>query len=66
MKFVFRLFTCFSQNTISTTTTTTFLVIVQLDAQIPFNVFIYLYFSTCFEHVMLIIRRNRLYQYSFW
>ena len=31
----------------------------------PFQ-YIYLYFSTCFEHVMLIIRRNRLYQYSFW
>ena len=43
-----------------------FLVIVQLDAQILFNVFIYLLFSTCFEHVMLIIRRNKLYQYSFW
>ena len=43
-----------------------FLVIVQLEAQILFNVFIYLYFSTCFEHVMLIIRRNKLYQYSFW
>ena len=30
-----------------------FLVIAQLDAQILFHVFIYLYFSTCFEHVML-------------
>ena len=39
-----------------------FLVIVQPDAQILFNVFIYLQFSTCFEHVMLIIRRNKLYQ----
>ena len=27
--------------------------------------YIYLLFSTCFEHVMLIIRRNKLYQYSF-
>jgi len=31
-----------------------------------FNVFIYLEFSACFEHVRLIIWRNRLYQYSFW
>ena len=43
-----------------------FLTIVQLDAQILFNVFIYLWFSACFEHVMLIIRRNKMYQYSFW
>ena len=43
-----------------------FLVIVQLDAQISFNVFIYLQFSICFEHVMLIIRRNKLFQYSYW
>jgi len=27
---------------------------------------IYLYSSTCCEHVMLIIRRNKFYQYSFW
>jgi len=38
---------------------------VQLDAQIPFNVFIYLQLSACFEHVVLIIRRGKLYQYSF-
>ena len=28
--------------------------------------YIYSYSSTCFESVMLIIRRNRLYQCSFW
>jgi hypothetical protein len=38
-----------------------FLVNDQLDTQIPFNVFIYLQLSTCFEHVMLIIRRDKLY-----
>jgi hypothetical protein len=32
----------------------------QLDAPIPFNIFIYFQLSTCFEHVVLIIRRDQI------
>jgi len=31
-----------------------------------FSVFISIYNSTCFEHTVLIIRRDKLYQYSLW
>jgi len=29
-------------------------------------VYFYLWLSTCFEHFVLIIRRDKLYQYCFW
>ena len=39
----------------------------QHDAQILFLcISFYLYLSTCFEHIVLIIRRDKLYQYSLW
>jgi hypothetical protein len=37
-----------------------FLANNQLDASIPFNVYIYFQLSTCFEHVVLIIRRDQI------
>jgi hypothetical protein len=36
----------------------------QRDAQILFHIFISIYNSTCFEHIVLIIRRDKFYQYS--
>jgi len=36
----------------------------QRDTQIPFCIFIY--DSTYFEHIVLIIRRDKLYQYNLW
>ena len=44
------------------------LVSDQRDAQIPFDIFIcfYLKLSTYFEHIVLIIRREKLYQYILW
>ena len=41
-----------------------FLVNDQRDAHILFYVFISICKSTCFEHVVFIIRRDKLYQYS--
>jgi len=41
--------------------TTIFLVNDQLDAQILFYVFISIYNSACFQHIVLIIRRDKLY-----
>jgi hypothetical protein len=32
----------------------------QLDAPIPFDIFIYFQLSTCFEHVVPIIRRDQI------
>jgi len=29
-------------------------------------IYFYLQLSTCFEHVVLVIRRDKLYQYSLW
>jgi len=44
-----------------------FLVNDQRDAHISFLcIYFYLQLSTCFEHIMLIIRRDKLYQYSLW
>jgi hypothetical protein len=37
-----------------------FLVNNQLDASIPFNIFIYFQLSTCSEHYVLIIRRDQI------
>jgi hypothetical protein len=36
----------------------------QRDAQIIFYAFISIYNSTCFEHILIIIRRDKLYQYN--
>jgi len=49
------------KNLIFRDTAVRFLLKDQLDAQILFNVFIYLQLYTCFEHVVLIIRRDKLY-----
>jgi len=43
-----------------------FLVNDQRDAQILFYVFISIYNSTCFEHIVLIVRREKFYLYSLW
>ena len=48
-------------------TITAFLVNDQHDTQISFLcIYFYLKLSTCFEHIVLIIRRDKLYQYSLW
>jgi len=38
----------------------------QRDTRIIFCVYFYLELSTCFEHTVLIIRRDKLYQYNLW
>jgi len=37
-----------------------------LKKQAPLMDYIFIYNSTCFDHIVLIIRREKLYQYNLW
>jgi hypothetical protein len=54
------LFSSALQETVCDRHTSAFLVNNQLDASIPFNIFTYFQLSTCFEHYVLIIRRDQI------